>query len=145
MGKLKGQSKKKQSLVANQSQITQKPPDKKIAFNFSQIDMNQGERFEDWINEGLIKDLIDKLIHYSDRTIDKAIVEQSGKKFKIYEALPKEARFKHPPCVPPDARWACIHIQQKPCLIGHVVENIFYIVFLDKNHRFYPTEKKGTH
>ena len=34
--------------------------------------------------------------------------------------------------------------EQKGRVAGHIIENIFYVVFLDKNHRFYVTEKKNT-
>ena len=33
---------------------------------------------------------------------------------------------------------------QKGRVAGHIIDNIFYVVFLDREHRFYITEK-GTH
>jgi hypothetical protein len=33
---------------------------------------------------------------------------------------------------------------QKGRVAGHIIENVFYLVFLDKEHRFFITEKKNT-
>lgn len=33
---------------------------------------------------------------------------------------------------------------QKGRVAGYVIGNVFYVVFLDQNHRFWVTEKKGT-
>ncbi len=37
-----------------------------------------------------------------------------------------------------------MHIQNKECVIGHTLRNVFYVVFLDKEHGFYPSELKNT-
>ncbi len=36
------------------------------------------------------------------------------------------------------------HGQGKECIIGHFEDNIFHIVFLDKNHEFWISKKKNT-
>lgn len=33
---------------------------------------------------------------------------------------------------------------QKGRVAGHIIDNIFYVVFLDREHRFYITEKRHT-
>jgi hypothetical protein len=43
-----------------------------------------------------------------------------------------------------DAEWASLHIKGKERIAGHIIGNVFYVVFLDKDHRFWRTEKKHT-
>ena len=33
-----------------------------------------------------------------------------------------------------------MHIQGKECVIGHVIGQVFYLVFLDCDHKFWPTD-----
>jgi len=33
-----------------------------------------------------------------------------------------------------------MHIDGLPCIAGHMVKNVFYLVFLDKEHKFFPTD-----
>ena len=58
--------------------------------------------------------------------------------------FPKNSDFTHPKHIPNDISWCSMHIQGKECIIGYFEDNIFNIVFLDKNHRFWITEKKNT-
>lgn len=46
--------------------------------------------------------------------------------------------------VPEDAEWARIHVNGKQIIAGYVNRNVFNVVFLDKEHKFYKTEKKHT-
>lgn len=61
-----------------------------------------------------------------------------------YGYFPPKSNFKHPKHVPEDVSWASLHLCGRACLGGHIVENIFYVVFLDKDHEFWITEKKHT-
>lgn len=61
-----------------------------------------------------------------------------------------------PKIVPIDAKWGRFRFNSKKRLVGFIVpkdeihpqtnyrfdKNTFYVVFLDKNHEFYTTEKK---
>lgn len=66
-----------------------------------------------------------------------------GDKFTRYGDFPppEKTRFVHPQHVPEDACWARIHITGKAVLAGHIVEDTFFIVFLDKTHKFYLTKR----
>jgi hypothetical protein len=33
-----------------------------------------------------------------------------------------------------------MHIKGLPCVAGHMVQNVFYVVFLDKHHKFFPSD-----
>jgi hypothetical protein len=37
-----------------------------------------------------------------------------------------------------------MHIQAKECVGGHIIGNVFYVVFLDWDHKFWPVEKRNT-
>lgn len=113
---------------------------RKFAFSFEFLDRNQGQNFEDWEKDGLLVEMLNTLRDYCGKTMQ----ENFSDKFKIYGEFPKTSKFKKPLHVPEDAQWASLHIMGKPCLAGHVDGNIFYVVFLDKNHEFYPSKKKHT-
>lgn len=109
-----------------------------VSFQF--LDREQGQDFEDWEKEGLLLKMLNTLRDYNCKTLQ----ENLGNNFKIYGEFPQHSKFTKPKHVPGDAKWASLHIQGKECLAGFVNENIFYVVFLDKNHEFWPTEKKHT-
>ena len=60
------------------------------------------------------------------------------------DSFPPESEFYHPKHIAPDIDWASMHIKGKPCVIGYFEDNIFHIVFLDKEHEFWITHKKNT-
>lgn len=111
-----------------------------LCFSFKYFDPSQGQTFDDWHKDNLILPLLEKLKEYSKLSI----MEAQLNRFTIYDTFPPKSDFKHPEHVPTDASWASMHIKGKECVIGHIVAHIFYIVFLDKNHRFWITEKKHT-
>jgi hypothetical protein len=49
--------------------------------------------------------------------------------------------YEYPKNVPEDAHWARIHVNGPAVIIGHIVNDTFYVVFLDKTHKFWLTEK----
>lgn len=108
--------------------------------SFEYLDRNQGQTFEDWEQEGLLVNMLNTLRDYCQKTME----ENKSKSFKEYGYFPPKSNFKHPKHVPEDVSWASLHLCGKACLGGHIIENIFYVVFLDKNHEFWLTEKKHT-
>jgi hypothetical protein len=50
--------------------------------------------------------------------------------------------FEYPAHIPEDAKWARIHVNGPAIIAGHVINNTFYLVFLDKTHKFYLTRKE---
>ena len=94
-----------------------------------------------WQNEGLLADALDVLKGYCQRPLREQI---DGDKFALYEGFPSKDKtdFTFPQNVPDDAHWARIHVKGKPVIIGHVVGNTFFIVFFDKDHRFWLTRRE---
>ena len=131
-------------------------------FNFKYYDSSQdaGQRYEDWTNDQLVK-LLNKLKHYCEKPLQHWQTQPIGKKsqhvLEIYGDFPRKSDFEHPKHVPHQARWARFRMESSVRLIGFVLPdevngkihegtemrfdcNTFYVVFLDKDHRFYKTK-----
>jgi hypothetical protein len=128
--------------LKGKSDLPEHPPAKarELVFSFRDFDPSQGQTFTQWGDSKLLRVLLDKIREYSRKTIPEAQIAS----FRIYGTFPPHSRFTSPRHITPDATWASMHIQGKECIAGHVVGNIFYVVFLDREHHFWPTEKKHT-
>lgn len=96
--------------------------------------------FHDWQKSGLLSKAMETLQGFCKRPLRQQI---DGDKFAIYQSFPPsdKTKFEYPKHVPEDAEWARIHINGPAVLIGHIVGNTFYLVFLDKTHKFWLTKK----
>jgi len=114
-----------------------------IVLSFRDFDRNQGQSFEEWEEEKLLALAVSKLREVCQLTIGQATAQQIIKQYtKI--GFPPESGFEHPKHVLPDVTWCSMHIKGKECVIGYFVDNVFQVVFLDKNHEFWKTKKKNT-
>ena len=114
--------------------------EKEIKISFKDLDYAQGQTFTKWATEGLLEEIINKFKHYTALKYKNAF----NKKFKTYDFFPTKTKFKRPAHIPQDALWASMHIGSQPCIIGHFVQNYFFIVHLDIEHHLYISEKKHT-
>ena len=87
--------------------------------------------------------MINKLRAICQITMAQATAQQIIKPYTKVD-FPPESAFEHPKHVLPDVTWCTLHIQGKECIIGHIEDNVFHIVFLDKDHEFWKTKKKNT-
>ena len=132
-------------------------------FNFSYFDSSQeaGQDFSDWTNSQLCE-LLNKLKSYSKMSLDYWRNERAGKGglkvFATYCAFPRKSSFNHPKHVPHQAQWWRFRLGSKIRLIGFTLpaelhntfhhrgeffdKNTFYVVFLDRDHKFYLTEEE---
>lgn len=113
---------------------------KYFCLNFKNFDASQGQTFGDWEKAGLLSLALERWREHCKQSLQQC----KGSKFKVYGSFPPNTAFKHPKHVPPDAQWASMHIQGKECVAGHVIGDVFYVVFLDSEHQFWITEKKHT-
>lgn len=130
----------------------------KLSFSFKYFDGNQeaGQDFKDW-NDKQKQELLEKLRDYSRESKTYWLNQRAGagglKILEIYEAFPRNTDFEYPQHVPNDVRWARFRMESAMRLVGFFVSeedvksknlstNVFYVVFLDKDHRFYKTETK---
>jgi hypothetical protein len=96
------------------------------------------------------------LKHYSANTIAYWKNQRIGggglKVLEVYGTFPSRSDFAHPKHVPLDIQWSRFRLESDMRLIGFLLpdqiakeknlpRNVFYIVFLDQNHRFYLTEE----
>jgi len=134
---MKNKSKRSSGLLGKAGSA---PVPQKLLFSFKDFDNTQGQTFSQWERESLLGLMLDKLSEYSKMTRPEA----EKAKFRVYGSFPPRSTFRHPKYIAEDAEWASMHIQGKECIAGHVIGNVFYIVFLDKDHKFWITEKKHT-
>ena len=116
-------------------------PKKLIVFSLKDFDVNQGQSFEVWEKDKLLSNLMTRLREMSSFTVTEA---QQNKILTIYGDFPVKTDFQHPKHIPDGVNWAVISIQGKERIAGYIEDNAFYIVFLDKDHKFWITEKKHT-
>ena len=133
-------------------------------FNFSYFTSGQdaGQDFRDWTHKQL-HELLSKLKEYSTKPLEYWQQQRVGggglKILAIYGGYPHKSCFLQPGHIPHQAQWARFRLGSKMRLIGftlpaerhgttHAVtherfdKNTFYVVFLDRDHQFYSTEKK---
>jgi hypothetical protein len=113
---------------------------REIVFSFKDFDHTQGQTFIQWEQASLLSEMMNKLKEYSRKTRMEAV--KAG--LREYGIFPENSEFKKPHHITEDAIWASLHIQGKECVIGHLIDNIFYVVFLDREHKFWPSKLKHT-
>jgi hypothetical protein len=126
--------------------------------NFFNRDQEYASDFDELDHEELLK-LINKFANFSGKSLLDWSNETAGghNLFVNYRKFPRPSEFQHPACVPHDVEWCRFRIGSKLRLIGFVVpsslhgvakegfcydKNTFYVVFIDKQHKFYMTEKR---
>lgn len=116
---------------------------KLLVFSLKNLDRTQGQKCNDWEAEQLLSKALERVQGLCSMTVHEAIDSQI---LKIYgNALPKDSNFSWPKHIPDDIEWARIAIQGQERIIGYIeYDHIFQVVFLDKNHEFYPSKKKNT-
>lgn len=114
-----------------------------IVLSFKDFDKNQGQDFNDWEENDLLALAVSKLQAVCALTRIEATNQNIIKEYPK-GIFPPKSDFTHPKHISKDIAWCTMHIQGKECVIGYFEENVFYIVFLDKDHRFWITEKKNT-
>lgn len=119
-----------------------------LSFNFRYLscDTNPGQSPEQWCELAnkttLLADFVRKLVHLSDQNIT---VSQSEKSLTLYKGFPgKRVTDFSCPTGLENKNWGTIRNigGQKARVAGFLEGNIFYPVFLDKNHVFYKADKK---
>ncbi len=111
-----------------------------MVFSFMHFDSSQcppGNSYLEADQREYLHEVLEVIQSYSQSTM---MAMKDGDKFTIYGDFPPTSDFKHPTHVPPDAKWARIHINGLKVLAGHIYQNIFFVVFLDPDHRFWPMD-----
>lgn len=165
-GKFKNSNKTK--FLATLPKLSIENPDLQLiersVFNFSFFDGTQdaGSDFSSLSATEMTK-LIEKIKNYSRSSLNYWRQQRCGsgslKILEIYGGFPKNSDFSHPSGIPHDVLWGRFRLDNFGRLIGFVLPpdldhkfnkdrtyayscNIFYVVFLDPDHKFYKTENK---
>lgn len=113
----------------------------KVSFQYLDTTQKYGSGFKDWQKAGLLSKAMKTLQGYCCSTL---LSQVNTTKFTVYGNFPPKDKtgFEFPEHVPEDAKWARIHIVGKAVLAGHIVRDTFYVVFLDKSHKFFKTKRE---
>ena len=114
-----------------------------LSISFKDFDHSQcppGQTYEEWCNSGRLVDLMKK---FEEICQHNRIEAMQMKMLKIYDDCPSNSHFKIPPHIEGNVQWGTIQRigGQKPRLAGYIIDSVFYAVFLDENHLFYPSKK----
>lgn len=104
------------------------------------IDNTQGQTLKEWENLGHLSEMNQMMRHLGKYTCEEALQEGC---IKQYGTWPKDSKFTEPKHLP-GVNWGSMHItkKSKEVVAGFFEDNIFNIIFLDKEHLFYPVAKK---
>lgn len=130
---------------------------KRCKFNFHYFSPSDGGQDFKELTQKELEELLEKLSHYSEQSIQEW---KNDGTLVIYKDFPEKiSKFKKPKHVPIEVHWGRFRMTAKSRLVGFVIPpeknneehnetkfrfdcNTFYIVFYDKEHEFYPVEKK---
>ena len=106
---------------------------------------------------GTATDEINKIKEYSCESKEywqsRKVGKGSHNVLECYGPFPSNSEFKYPTFVPENVIWSRFRLEAKFRLVGFFIEkedaysvgvspDVFYIVFLDPEHKFYLIEKK---
>lgn len=128
-----------------------------ITVSMKYFDKSQlaGQDFKDWTDKERL-DLLNKLKEYTGNTKQFWLNQRCGagglKILAVYDSFPVNTDFKWPAFIPKDGiKWARFRLDQKIRIVGFFVNektakiyslstDTFYLVFLDREHKFYKME-----
>src|SRR5690606_38915560 len=121
----------------------------KLQLSFRYLDTNQGQSFEDWEGDGLSAHLLNLQASLNSSTpgnalgtIIKPYSVNDGRKFNLTTNMPLNSNWNHPQTLSGrKILWCKIKLQNLVRVIGYLEMNVFEVIFLDKNHDFYPSER----
>ncbi|MBP9599228.1 MAG: hypothetical protein KBE30_08855 [Desulfobacter sp.] len=119
----------------------------KIVFSFkyylpTKLKQND-QSFVSWQKDKILAKFLETLKSISELTMTEA---KQANLITEYGDFPVHSKFSCPPILKGHKRWAVVKkiSGQEARVAGIISDNIFYVVYLDKNHDFWPTEKKNT-
>lgn len=112
-----------------------------MSFSFSKHLPNEpksGQSFEEWVSLDLVNELYSRFKEIGNFTV----VEAIGRKLMAeYQSFPNDSKLSEPKHIVAK-KWYRINLFKKKDrierIIGVIEDDVFYVVFLDKDHHFYP-------
>lgn len=108
---------------------------------FFDQDTGYCQSLSNWESEGLLSHMNIALIQLCKETT------ANPQRIKKYGSYPEKSKTGFPECpsnLSKSANWSSLRLSGKVRVIGIMDRNIFYVVYLDKNHLFYLSPKKHT-
>lgn len=131
----------KRETDVREPKITEKPH---VAFSFEYF-INQdsvGQSLETWSDSKLLVCMLQKMVHISSQTPAQAMQDQT---LTIYDDFPIKSvnDFTCPQHLSDEKNWGVLRNigKQKVRIAGFLKGNIFYVVYLDKDHKFWKSSK----
>ncbi|WP_286734117.1 hypothetical protein [Pseudomonas sp. PGPPP4] len=120
-----------------------------ISFNFKDLDQTQPtgnpQTIALWHQANMLAPLLERIRQVCQLSRTEAVQQQQ---LKFYDNFPpkKSTDFFHPGHVPQDVYWGVLKNigGQVGTVAGYLVEDVFHVVFLDMEHKFWISEKKNT-
>jgi len=118
--------------------------DRLLTFSFSKHIKGEGQSIEEWGALGLLEPLILRLKYLGQYS---TLAVRQKKWITEYHKVnfPPNSKFTEPRHIQ-NVTWAVLHIKptSKEVVAGYIENEVFYIVFLDKEHNFWPSPLKNT-
>ncbi len=113
-----------------------------ITFSFSKHIKGEGQSIEEWNELGLLEPLILRIKYLGQHSTLEVRQKNWIKEYHKVE-FPPESDFKEPKHVV-GVTWAVMHItdNSKEVVAGYIEEDVFYIIFLDRDHKFWKCKDK---
>lgn len=115
---------------------------RKITFSYIHLIVNtEGQSLEEWEKLGLLAEMNKRLQFVGQFSCQEALQKQYLKTYTKVD-FPPNSKFTQPKHIV-GVEWTVMHIttNSKEVVVGYLEEDIFYIVFLDKDHNFWTTNK----
>lgn len=116
-----------------------------ITFSLAKHIKGEGKSIEEWNALGLLGELNLRIKLVGQHAALHARQSQMIKEYTKL-AFPPESEFTHPKHVG-EVTWAVMHItpKSKEVVVGYIEDDVFYIIFLDKEHVFFGRARSGIH
>ncbi|OMP76764.1 hypothetical protein [[Flexibacter] sp. ATCC 35208] len=101
-----------------------------------------GQTAKEWEEEGLLSLLYEQIRYISQFTCQEALQNGCIKRYTKV-GYPPNSEYKKPQHINAET-WAVMHITKnsKQVVAGYIQDDVFFIVFLDKEHQFWPMAGK---
>lgn len=115
-----------------------------ITFSLSKHIVGEGQSIEEWSYLGLLGQLNLRMKYVGQHPTLFVRQNQLIKEYHKVE-FPPNSGFTHPKHVG-EVTWAVMHLTptSKEVVAGYIEDDVFYIIFLDKDHQFWPSKLKNT-
>ncbi|WP_439256819.1 hypothetical protein [Lonepinella sp. BR2271] len=116
-----------------------------LSFRYFQNISNQlVQSLADWHGDDILLDLLNSLVYVTQKNVTQ--LQAGDKKLSLYKGFPNKTvnDFPLPSSLSEKENWGTLRNigGQKARVAGFLRDNIFYIVYLDKEHKFFKSGKK---